>query len=74
MHLSNTNRQSQQDCSQIAKPQRLNQAGTIFPPNLPLPAHALMLIFCLRLTLRLRAKYRVLVRDSTGFAFQQLQA
>ena len=53
MHLPNTHRQSQQDRSQIAESQRLNQAGHNFPPNLPLSPNTLMLIFCLRLALRL---------------------
>ena len=53
MHLPDTNGQSQQDRSQIAKSQRFNQCGHFFPANLPLPTPTLILFFSLRLTLRL---------------------
>ena len=53
MHFPNTNGQAQQYHSQVAKPQRLNQAWHISPPNLPLPPSAVMVVFCLRLGLRL---------------------
>lgn len=73
MQFPHTNRQSQQDHSQIAKSQRLNQARHIFSPNLPLSPRAGMLDLRLRLALRLGAEHRVLVRGGISLAFQQLQ-
>jgi len=73
MDVPHADRQPQKYRPDIEQRQSLNQRRHLLPYNLPTFAVSLLVMFSVRITHRLRAKHRILIRGSICLSLYQLE-